>query len=120
MITERNREASEFRARGEEQSQTIKAEANRKVVVLLGQAQQQADQARGEGDAMRNQIFADAYTRDPDFFAFYRSMIAYDTALKSSDTRLVLSPTSDFFRFFRLALGGQAGRGEGGGEALRG
>ncbi len=101
MITERAREAAEFRARGSEQSQKIRAKADRDIVVLLGQAQQQADQVRGEGDATRNQIFADAYTKDPDFFAFYRSMMAYDTALKGADTRMVISPTSDFFRYFK-------------------
>lgn len=105
MITERNREAAAFRAKGSEESQKIKAKADRDIVVLLGEAQQQADQARGAGDATRNQIFADAYTKDPDFFAFYRSMQAYDTALKSSDTRLVLSPTSDFFRYFKSPAG---------------
>lgn len=108
MITERNREAAAFRAKGSEESQKIKAKADRDIVVLLGEAQQQADQARGTGDAMRNQIFADAYTKDPDFFAFYRSMQAYDTALKSGDTRLVLSPTGDFFRFFKTPEGTKA------------
>jgi membrane protease subunit HflC len=111
MITERNREAAAFRAKGSEESQKIKAKADRDIVVLIGQAQQQADQARGAGDAMRNQIFADAYTKDPDFFAFYRSMQAYDTALKSSDTRLVLSPTSDFFRYFKSPAGKAEGVG---------
>lgn len=101
MITERAREAAEFRARGAEESQKIHAKADRDVVVLLGQAQQQADQTRGAGDAMRNQIFADAYTKDPDFFAFYRSMMAYETALKGPATRMVISPSSDFFRFFK-------------------
>ncbi len=101
MITERAREAAEFRAKGSEQAQKVRAKADRDIVVLLGQAQQQADQARGQGDAMRNQIFADAYTKDPDFFAFYRSMMAYDTALKGADTRMVISPTSDFFRYFK-------------------
>lgn len=105
MITERNREAAAFRAKGSEESQKIKAKADRDIVVLIGNAQQQADQERGAGDAMRNQIFADAYTKDPDFFAFYRSMQAYDTALKSADTRLVLSPTSDFFRYFKSSSG---------------
>ncbi len=101
MITERAREAAEFRAKGSEQSQKIRAKADRDIVVLLGDAQQQADQARGQGDATRNQIFADAYTKDPDFFAFYRSMMAYDTALKGADTRMVISPSSDFFRYFK-------------------
>jgi membrane protease subunit HflC len=105
MITERNREAAEYRARGSEQAQTIRAKADRDTVVLLGQAQQQADQARGQGDAMRNQIFADAYSKDPGFFAFYRSMMAYSTALKSADTKMVLSPTGDFFRFFNSPSG---------------
>ncbi len=101
MITERNREAAEYRAKGSEQAQTVSANANREVVVLIGNAQQQADQTRGQGDATRNQIFADAYTKDPDFFAFYRSMMAYDTAFKASDTRMVLSPNGDFFRYFK-------------------
>ena len=101
MITERAREAAEFRAKGSEQAQKVRAKADRDIVVLVGQAQQQADQARGQGDAMRNEIFADAYTKDPDFFAFYRSMLAYDTALKGTDTRMVVSPTSDFFRYFK-------------------
>ena len=101
MITERAREAAEFRARGSEQAQKVRAKADRDIVVLLGEAQQKADQARGQGDATRNQIFADAYTKDPDFFAFYRSMMAYDTALKPGDTRMVLSPTGDFFRYFK-------------------
>ncbi|WP_158811453.1 protease modulator HflC [Beijerinckia sp. L45] len=105
MITERAREASEYRAKGSEQAQKIRAKADRDIVVLLGEAQQQADQARGQGDAMRNQIFADAYTKDPDFFAFYRSMIAYDTALKGPDTRMVISPVSDFFRYFKSPAG---------------
>ena len=100
MITERNRESAEYRAKGSEQAQTIRAKADRDIVVLLGQAQQQADQARGQGDAQRNEIFADAYSKDPGFFAFYRSMMAYDTAFKGQDTRMVLSPTGDFFRYF--------------------
>lgn len=108
MITERAREAAEYRAKGSEQAQKIRAKADRDIVVLLGEAQQQADQARGQGDAMRNQIFADAYTKDPDFFAFYRSMIAYDTALKGADTRMVISPVSDFFRYFKSPGGGKS------------
>jgi membrane protease subunit HflC len=108
MITERAREAAEYRAKGSEQAQKIRAKADRDIVVLVGAAQQQADQARGQGDAMRNQIFADAYTKDPDFFAFYRSMMAYDTALKGPDTRMVISPVSDFFRYFKSPGGGKA------------
>jgi membrane protease subunit HflC len=100
MKTERQREASEFRAQGEEQYQRIKSKADRDVIVILAQAQQQADKTRGEGDAERNRIFAESYGKDPDFFAFYRSMQAYEAGLKSNDTRMVLSPNSDFFRFF--------------------
>jgi membrane protease subunit HflC len=100
MIAERNREAAEYRAQGAEQAQTINAKADRDVVVIRGKAQQQADETRGQGDAERNRIFAEAFGKDPDFFAFYRSMQAYEAGLKSGDTRMVLSPKSDFFRFF--------------------
>ncbi len=100
MRTERAREAAEFRAQGAETAQRIRARADRDVVVLRADAQRQADQTRGEGDAERNRIFAEAYNADPQFFAFYRSMQAYEAGLKSGDTRLILSPTSDFFRFF--------------------
>jgi modulator of FtsH protease HflC len=100
MQSERAREAAEFRAKGSQQKQTIEAQADRDVVVLLGNAQRQADQTRGEGDAERNRIFAEAFGKDPDFFAFYRSMQAYETGLKGGETRMVVSPKSDFFRFF--------------------
>lgn len=100
MRTERAREAAEFRAQGAETAQRIRARADRDVVVLRADAQRQADQTRGEGDAERNRIFAEAFNADPNFFAFYRSMQAYETGLRSADTRLILSPTSDFFRFF--------------------
>ncbi len=100
MRTERAREAAEFRAQGAETAQRIRARADRDVVVLRADSQRQADQTRGEGDAERNRIFAEAYNVDPNFFAFYRSMQAYETGLKSGETRLILSPTSDFFRFF--------------------
>jgi membrane protease subunit HflC len=100
MQTERAREAAEFRAQGGEQAQKITAKADRDVVVLRATAQQEADQLRGQGEAERNRIFAEAYGKDPDFFAFWRSMQAYEAGLKSNDTRLVISPNSDFFRFF--------------------
>jgi len=100
MQSERAREAAEYRAKGSETAQTLRAAADRDVVVLLGNAQREADQTRGEGDAERNRIFAEAYGKDPDFFAFYRSMQAYETGFKGGDTRMVLSPKSDFFRFF--------------------
>jgi membrane protease subunit HflC len=105
MQTERAREAAEFRAQGSEMAQKIVAKADRDVVVLRGEAQRQADQVRGEGEAERNRIFAEAYGKDPDFFAFYRSMQAYQTGLKPGDTRMVMSPDSEFFRFFGSATG---------------
>lgn len=108
MQSERAREANEFRARGSEQSQTIKAKADRDVVVLLGNARRDADQIRGQGEAERNRIFAEAFGQDPDFFAFYRSMQAYETGLKGGETRMVISPKADFFRFL-ASPSGQAG-----------
>jgi len=100
MQTERQREAAEFRAQGSQKSQEIRAKADRDVTVLLAEANSRAEQIRGQGDSERNRIFADAYTRDPDFFAFYRSMQAYDKSLQHGDTHMVLKPESDFFRFF--------------------
>jgi membrane protease subunit HflC len=99
MQAERQRLAATFRAQGSQQSQQIKANADATVTVTIAQAQQQSEQIRGEGDAERNRIFAQAYGADPDFFAFYRSMQAYDAAFKG-DTRAILSPKSDFFRYF--------------------
>jgi membrane protease subunit HflC len=108
MQTERAREAADYRAQGSEQAQRITAKADRDVIVLRAEAQRQADQTRGEGDAERNKIFAEAYGKDPDFFSFYRSMQAYETGLKSADTRLVISPNSEFFRYFNRRNGGPA------------
>jgi membrane protease subunit HflC len=105
MQSEWAREAASNRAQGTEQAQEITAKADRDVVVLLADAQQQADQTRGAGDAARNQIFAEAYSKDPDFFAFYRSMSAYEAALKTSDTRFVLAPKASFFRYFEMPSG---------------
>jgi len=100
MQTERQREAAEFRAQGSQKAQEIRARADRDVTVLLADATSAAEQIRGQGDSERNRIFADAYNRDPDFFAFYRSMQAYEKSMQRGDTRLVLKPDSDFFRFF--------------------
>ena len=100
MQTERQREAAEYRAQGSELAQTTRAKADRDVTVLTAQAQQQADTVRGQGDAERNRIFAAAYGKDPDFFAFYRSMQAYAKGLKGSTTRFVIGPDADFFRYF--------------------
>jgi modulator of FtsH protease HflC len=100
MQTERQREAAEFRAQGSQRSQEIHARADRDVTVLIAEAQSKGEQTRGEGDAERNRIYADAYGRDPDFFTFYRSMQAYENGLHASDTRMVLTPDSSFFRYF--------------------
>ena len=100
MQTERQRQAASIRGEGSQKSQEIRAKADRDVTVLVAEAQSRAEQIRGEGDADRNRIFAEAYTKDPDFFAFYRSMQAYEAGLRASDTRLVLRPDSDFFKYF--------------------
>jgi membrane protease subunit HflC len=100
MQTERQRQAAEFRAQGSQRAAEIRAKADRDVTVLIAQAQSKGEQVRGEGDAERNRIFAAAFGRDPDFFAFYRSMQAYEAGLRSGDTRLLLRPDSNFFRYF--------------------
>jgi modulator of FtsH protease HflC len=100
MQTERQREAAEIRAQGSEFSQRIRARADRDVAVLLAEANRESEQIRGLGDAERNKIFADAYSRDTEFFSFYRSMQAYEASLKNTDTRILLSPNSDFFKYF--------------------
>lgn len=100
MISERQREAQEFRSKGSELAQGIRARADREVTVRLADAEARAQQIRGEGDGERNRIFADAFNRDPEFFAFYRSMQAYETGLRHNDTRMVLKPDTEFFRFF--------------------
>jgi membrane protease subunit HflC len=105
MQTERQREAAEFRAEGSQRSQEIRAKADRDVTVLIAEAQSKGEQTRGEGDAERNRIYAEAYGRDPDFFTFYRSMQAYESGLRSNDTRMVLKPDSDFFRYFGDPMG---------------
>lgn len=105
MQTERLREATEIRAQGNEAANRITSRADRDVTVLLAEAQREGQTTRGEGDAERNKVFAAAYGQDPDFFAFYRSMQAYETGLTSKDTRLVISPDSDFFRFFNDPMG---------------
>lgn len=101
MQTERQREAAEYRAQGQERAQNIRSQADRKVTVLTAEAKSKAEQIRGEGDAKRNEIFAAAYGKDPKFFDFYRSMLAYQRGLKHNDTRYVLRPDTSFFRYFR-------------------
>jgi membrane protease subunit HflC len=105
MQTERQREAAEFRAEGSQRAQEIRSRADREVTVLVAEATSKSEQIRGEGDAKRNQIFADAFNQDPDFFSFYRSMQAYEAGLKSGDTRMLLKPDSNFFRFFNNPSG---------------
>jgi membrane protease subunit HflC len=108
MQTERQRQAAEIRAQGEEASRRIRANADRQVTVLKAEATGESERLRGTGDAEKNRIFAEAFSQDADFFAFYRSMQAYQGALKASDTRLLLSPDSQFFQYFGNAFG-QAG-----------
>lgn len=110
MQTERAREAAEFRAQGAQRAQEIRSRADRDVTVLVADANSTSEQIRGEGDATRNQIFADAFNRDPEFFAFYRSMQAYEASLKPGDTRLLLKPDNSFFRFFNQPAGVQPGQ----------
>ncbi|MGY8661663.1 protease modulator HflC [Bradyrhizobium sp. UFLA05-109] len=100
MKTERQREAAEFRAQGDQKAQEIRSKANREATVIVAEANSQAEQTRGAGDAERARLFAEAYSKDQDFFAFFRSMSAYETGLRSSDTRYLLRPNSDFFRYF--------------------
>ncbi len=106
MQTEREREANDIRARGEEEAQRIRARADREVRVIEAEATRESEVVRGEGDGERNRLYADAYGRDPEFFGFYRSMVAYEEGLSSRDTRMVISPDSDFFRYFKDPLGG--------------
>jgi len=100
MQTEREREAKQFRARGAEMAVTITSTADKEVTVLIANAKKQSEIMKGEGDGQRNKIFADAFGKDPEFFSFYRAMQAYEKALIGGDTSLILSPDSDFFKFF--------------------
>jgi membrane protease subunit HflC len=113
MQTERQREAADLRANGQQQAQTIRARAEREATVILAEANREAEQLRGTGDAEKNRILAEAFGQDPNFFTFYRSMQAYENGLRPGDTRMVLSPTSDFFRYFSDPTGGAANTGRG-------
>ena len=99
MQTERQREATDIRAQGEQAAKTIRAQADRQATVIVAEANQQADEIKGDGDAERNRVFAAAFEQDPDFFSFYRSMQAYQDGMKPGTTRMVISPTSPFFRY---------------------
>lgn len=100
MKSERLAEAAQLRAIGTQEAVRIRAEADREAVVIVAAARRDSEILRGEGEAERNSIFAGAFSRDPEFFAFYRSLKAYETATDQGDTTMILSPNSDFFRFF--------------------
>ena len=104
MQTEREREAKEFRAQGAEIAQKIRSTADKDVTVILAEANKKSEIMKGEGDGARNAIFANAFGKDPQFFAFYRAMQAYEKALIGGETSLVLSPDSDFFKFFGKSI----------------
>jgi membrane protease subunit HflC len=114
MKSERDREAKEARGQGQEQALQIRARADRDKIVLLAEAQREAQVVRGEGDGLAIKIYADAFGKDPQFFAFYRSMQAYSNALGSSDTTMVLSPDIEFLRFFGDSSGNGKPAGGGG------
>ena len=107
MQTERQQEAAQIRAVGEEKARFIRAESEKQKTVLLAEAQRDSDILRGQGDAEKNKILGKAFNKDPNFFAFYRAMQAYSKALTEGDTTMVLSPKSDFFEFFGNAEGNQ-------------
>ncbi len=118
MQTERQREAADLRANGQQQAATIRARADREATVILAEATRQAEELRGRGDAEKNRILAEAFGRDQDFFTFFRSMQAYEAGLRPGDTRMVLSPNSEFFRYFNDPTG--RGRGGDNGAATTG
>jgi membrane protease subunit HflC len=105
MKTEREREAAEFRAQGQEMAQEIKSKADKERTVLLATAEKQAQILKGEGDEQAIRIYADAFKKDPEFYAFYRTMEAYKTGLSGDNTTLLLKPEGEFFRFFKDATG---------------
>jgi uncharacterized protein YjeT (DUF2065 family) len=105
MKAERLAEAERLRARGREAAQRIRARADREVVEIIADARRESEILRGEGEAERNALFADAFSRDPEFFEFYRSMAAYTRALEGEATTMLLSPDSEFFRFFGHSMG---------------
>ena len=100
MQTEREKEARITRATGFEEAEKIKAEADKQKVIILADARKQAETTRGEGDSTASKIFANAFSRDPEFFAFYRSMQAYTQAMQGNKTTMVVSPDSEFFKYF--------------------
>jgi len=119
MRAERQREAAEFRAEGAAAANRIRATADREATVIKAEATKKGELLRGEGEAERNRTFAEAFGRDPGFFAFYRSMQAYEASIKPGDTRLLLSPDSEFFTYFNAPGGAPGGTGGAGGQARR-
>ncbi len=105
MKSEREREAKEFRATGEEEAQKIRADADKTVTVMLAEARRESEILRGQGDALSIKIYADAFGQDEEFFAFYRSMQAYRKTFTDDGTSLVISPDSEFFRYFGYKSG---------------
>ena len=105
MRAEREREAADEIARGQEAAQRVRAQADRTVVETTSEARKEAEIVRGESDAKRNAIFADAFGRDPEFFAFYRSLTAYENSLKGENSTLVIAPDSEFFDYLKSDTG---------------
>ncbi len=105
MTTERQREATEARSLGAQQAQEIRARADREATIIRCRSPAQGRRSPRHRRRQRNRIFAEAFNRDPEFFAFYRSMQAYEVGLKAGDTRMVLSPDSPFFRYFNNSRG---------------
>ena len=105
MKSEREREAKEFRATGEEEAQKIRADAEKTRTVIVAEAARKAQENRGRGDSEAIEIYANSFGKDADFFSFYRSMEAYRAAIGESETSMVLSPDSEFFRFFKNKAG---------------
>ena len=106
MKTERQREAAQYRAQGAQQAQQIRADADRQRIEITADAQRQAQILRGEGDAQSIKIYADAYNKDPNFFSFYRSLQAYRDGLSGPGTTFLISPNSEFFKYFEAGPGG--------------
>ncbi|MGL5363571.1 MAG: protease modulator HflC [Bosea sp. (in: a-proteobacteria)] len=105
MQTERAREAAEARALGAQQAQEIRARADREATIIVADATRRSDEFRGQGEGERNRIFAEVFGKDPEFFAFWRSMQAYEASMRAGETRMVLSPDSPFFRYFSDSAG---------------
>ncbi|MGM0677237.1 MAG: protease modulator HflC [Pseudomonadota bacterium] len=112
MRAERERIAQDFRARGREEGERIRARADRERTVIIANAYRDAEEIRGEGDAGSAAIYADAYTQDEEFFSFYRSLLAYRNTMSGQENVFVLEPDSNFFRYFKDPMGGQARPGQ--------